>query len=231
MSARRITKKQLKEDKFAEAIFNYGEMARQHQRTIIGVVALIIIVIVGGTWGARYLRSSQLEGQYAFSQALKGLENAVVVGEEPGYLAALDTFTAIRNDFSGKEVGKWAIYFEGYCFELNRQYTRSEQLYNEYLEADRGGEYELAARLGIAAALGSTGNVKQQADALIELAKMEGISVKQSQSWVYEAGRIYMESGYFESARSAFEGLLPDAEISIKNQVEQQIAALDALPS
>jgi len=231
LSASRITKKQLKEDKFASAVFTYGELARKHQRSIVGLMALLLIVIFGSIWGVRYMRSSELEANQAFSTALQNLQAAIAVSEEAAFISALDEFTAIRNNHGGRDVGKWAIYFEGYCYELNQQYKRAEQLYTEYLDADGGGEYEIPARLGIAASLGSMGHMKRQADALIEVAGLEGITQRQAHSWIMMAGQIYMDAGYFENARSAFEELLPIVDASMKNAVENQLKALRALRS
>jgi hypothetical protein len=231
LSSRRITKKQLKEDKFANAVFAYGELARTHQRSIVGGVALLLIIIFGSIWGVRYTRSSELEAQQAFSTALQALQGAIVVDEEAAFLAALDSFTSIRNNHGGRSVGKWAIYFEGYCYELNQQYKRSEQLYTEYLDADGGGEYDIPARLGIATSLGSMGHSKRQADALIEIAGLGGISDRQAHTWMLQAGQIYMDAGYFEDARSTFERLLPIVDVSMKSKVEHQLKALGALRS
>ena len=230
-SSRKITKKQLKEDRFAETVFAFGEMARRHQRSIVGALALILILVVGGTWGARYFRSSGLESQQAFSKALKTLQGAIIVDEEAAYMAALDSFTEIRSNFAKRDVGKWAIYYEGYCYELNQQYKRSEQLYTEYLAADRGGEYEIPARLGLATALGSMGHTRKQAQALMEIASMKKISERQAQAWRLQAGRLLMDAGYFDDARSAFEGLLTASDASVKTQAEQELATLRALRS
>lgn len=230
-AAKRLTKKQLKDDKFVDAMLGYGELARKYQRHIFYGLLVIILVILGLTWGANYRRAQGAEAQQAFSAALKTLDTAMASAADTDYAAAQAAFEDVILEHGGRQVGKWSLYFTGFCKERVMDYVEAQADYERYLEEDPRGEFEIPARVGIAVCLGSMGKMKQEADILTELAGREEIGTKQAQAWLYQASQIYLDEGYFSVAKELLERLAADADPTLARKIEQDLEALKSLGS
>jgi hypothetical protein len=230
-AARRLSKRQLKDDKFVDIVLLYGEKLREHQRLILGGLLALLVLVLALSWGRRALESGSTEAQQAYSAALKELESAMRVDDPKAYLVAQQSFEAVRASYGRKDVGRWATYAIGYCKAQAADYQGAEAEFRAYLEAQPKGEFALAARLGIASANGSLGRVKPQADMLIEAAGNEDVDVAQADAWRYQAAQIYMDAGYFDLARQLFEQIEARADEPTRIEIEQALKALAALPA
>ncbi|MBN2170715.1 MAG: hypothetical protein JW819_05285 [Candidatus Krumholzibacteriota bacterium] len=230
-AAKRLTKRQLKDDKFVDAMLSYGELARKYQRHLLYGILVIILVILGLTWGANYRRAQGEEAQHAFSTALKTLETAMTSAAETDYAVAQAAFEDVHARYGGRQVGKWSLYFTGFCKERVMDYIAAQADYERYLEEDPRGEFEIPARAGIAVCLGSVGKMKQEADILRDLAGRKGIGTKQAQAWLYQASQIYLDEGYFSVARELLEELATGADPTLARKIEQDLEALKSLGS
>jgi hypothetical protein len=231
-SHKRITKKQLKDDKFVDVMLEYGEKVRTHQRAVAAGVIILLLAVILGSWLVKYSRSSRSGSNQDFSQALKTLSLAATTPKDSkGYTEALAAFTQIRDEYGRRKEGKWAIYFIAYCQENLLDYLEAEKTYQTYLDKDPSGEYEIAAKLGIASCNAAVGRVKQQADLLCELAASDKVTAAQARDWRYQAAQIYMDAGYFQPAQALLEELKPDAEDAMQRRIEQDLAALKARQS
>lgn len=229
-AAKRISKKQLKDDKFVDLVLVYGEKLREHQRLILGGVLVLLLIVLGVNLGQRAMRSGSSEAQQAYSAALKKLELAMRSPDQKAYAEPLQAFKAVRSQFGRKDVGRWAIYGAAYCDEQMGDYQAAETGYREYLEAQPRGEFALAARLGIASCSGSLGRVKPQADMLVEVAESEGVEKGQADAWLYQAAQLYLDAGYFDLAKKTFERVKDSADDATRLEIEQALKALAALP-
>jgi len=229
-AAKRLSKKQLKDDKFVDLVLHYGDRLREHQRVILGGLLVLLIVVLGASWGRRALESGSSEAQQAYSAALKKLEAAMRVDDPKAYLEAQQSFEAVRASYGRKDVGRWAVYGIAYCKEQMADYQGAEAAFREYLEAQPKGEFALAARLGIASCNGSLGRAKPQADMLVEAAAADGVEQTQADAWLYQAGQIYMDGGYFDLARELFERIQTRVDDPTRLEIEQALKALAALP-
>ncbi len=230
-AAKRLTKRQLKDDKFVDVVLLYGEKLREHQRLILGGLLIVLVVIMGVSWGRRALESGSSEAQQAYSAALKKLEAAMRVDDAKGYLVAQQAFEGVRAKYARKDVGHWALYGIAYCKEQAADYQGAEAAFREYLEAQPRGEFALAARLGVASCSGSVGRVKPQADMLLEAAADKSVDEAQADAWRFQAGQIYMDAGYFDLARDLFQELKTRADEPTRLEIEQALKALAALPT
>ena len=77
VAKKRLSKSQLRDDKFIDTVAHYAGMLREHQRTIIGGLAVLLVLILAISWGTRYVRESDEESRVAFSGALGQLEEAI----------------------------------------------------------------------------------------------------------------------------------------------------------
>jgi hypothetical protein len=230
-AARRLSKRQLKDDKFVDIVLLYGEKLREHQRLILGGLLALLVLVLALGWGRRALESGSTEAQQAYSAALKELEGAMRVDDPKAYLVAQQSFEAVRASYGRKDVGRWATYAIGYCKAQAADFQGAEAEFRAYLEAQPKGEFALAARLGIASCNGRLGRVKPQADMLVEAAGNEDVDVAQADAWRYQAAQIYMDAGYFDLARQQFEQIEARADEPTRVEIEQALKALAALPA
>lgn len=119
--ASQLTRKELKQDKFAVEVEHTVDYFAAHRRQTLryGVTALIVIVIAGGAW---YFRNSQASvRQQVLGEALT-LANAPVGAPQPGAAQTFPTdaakndavtksFNKIVSDYSGTQEGYVAEYY------------------------------------------------------------------------------------------------------------------------
>lgn len=225
-AAKRLSKRQLRDDRFVDAMMGYADRIKERQGLLVGIVVVLLAVILGTTWTRNAIKAGDAEAQQAFSTALKTLETAMTTTDEPKYDDSMMAFEAIRADYGGKDVGKWSLYYIGFCQEAESDYLVAEETYGEYLSIDPEGEFVVAARLGIATCNAGVGRVKRQADFLIELAD-DGLSDEaQSDAWRFQAAEVYMDNGYFDLAKKTLIGIRDRVDEGTRNQVDQMLGAL-----
>ncbi len=227
---KRLSKSQLRDDKFIDTVAHYAAQLREHQRTLIGGIAVFLIIILAISWGTRYVQQSGEEARVAFSNALGELELAIQDNQPDGYEAVLQSFEAIHSQFSGKKAGKWSQYYTGFCKEQLKNFQGAMDDYDSYLN---GGddEFSLAAEQGRAACLHNLGKTKDAAEALEALADRPDTSVEMARSWLYRASQIYLTGQYFESAQKALTKLDAIGAGPYEIKMKRDLAAIEALRS
>ncbi len=230
-AAKRITKKQLKDDKFVDAVLLYWDKLRDHQNLVLGGLVVVVVIVLAISWGARYRSAGIAESQQAFSGTLGKLSEAMYSSSEEDFKLTHDSFAELRAEYGGSDVGKWSLYYMGFCKERLSEYLVAEEIFEEYLAEDPDGEYEIPAKLGIVTCNGSVGKAKRQADFLRELAGSEKVTDAQSQRWLYQAAQIYMDNGYYDNASELLEGLAGGADTELLRLIEQDLDALEARQS
>ncbi|MCP4549137.1 MAG: tetratricopeptide repeat protein [bacterium] len=225
-AAKRISKKQLKEDKFVETMAEYTEKFREHQRVIISAVVVILVIILGTSWTLNYREALRGEAQAAFTSAVTTLNVALVSGVHEDYETAAAGFEALRSEYQGRQYADWALYFIAFCQERRADYFNAIDSYEQYLAADSDGEFVTSANVGIATCNGGVGRVKPQADMLVELARSDVAVDTQNKAWLYRASQIYLDAGYYEEAQTILLELESDADGMMKRKISEDIKAL-----
>lgn len=164
-----ITRKELKQDRFAEALTHGVEEVKTHQQQawLIGGIALAILVIFAG-W--RFWNERQtLKAIAAFEEAAKTYNARIRTAgepEEPGeityvdeknkYIDAAKKFEKVASDFSITKPGRAARYYVGLC-HANLGHWEDAQKW--FRQVEGGSDEELAAlgRLQLADVLAHLG--------------------------------------------------------------------------
>ena len=228
---KRLTKSQLRDDKFIDTVAHYAGILRENLQYFMGGLILILIVVIAVSWGFRHSQGADMESRLAFTQALKGVESALASSAAEDYERVLQDFETIGEQYGSKEVGRWSLYYTGYCREQLMRFPEAQADYEAYLEADGGGEFALSARQGIASCLYSMNKPRPAAELFEELAGGEKVSDAQRLSWLYRAGRIYLEGQYYEESQRVLEALESEAKGTLLTQVTRDLATLRALRS
>jgi len=226
---KRLSKSQIRDDKFIDTVAHYAGMMREHQRSIIGGLLVAVILIVAVSWGVRYVRESDGESRIAFSSALGELETAMQQNMPDGYQAALQSFESVRKEFGSRNTGTWAIYYTGFCKEQLKNFESALADYEAYLDKDSDGDFALAAEEGRASCLNSLGKSRQAAEVFEQLASRKDVSENRARQWLYRASQIYTTAQYYDNARSALKMLDAMGADSYQKRVDRDLAALDAM--
>lgn len=228
---KRLTKSQIRDDKFVDTIAHYAGNLREYQNYVLGGLALILIVVVAVSWGVRFKQGADSDSRLAFTSALKTLETSMASSEEADYMASLVSFEGVIEDYKSRETGRWAIYYSGYCKEHLNQFPEALKDYEEYLEVDKKGEFIVAARQGIASCMYSMGKPRPAAEILEQLAAGKNVNEVQSKAWLYRASQIYLEGQYYQDAKRVLEDLKPQVKGMVLTKVERDLEALKVLGS
>lgn len=164
MSARRITKKQMKEDAFVTTILRSWEYVREHQGRFFVLLVVLVFAVALSAW---YFQSRrQTQGQ-ASDQMAEGL-----AAYRTGNLAAAsEFFEMISERYRNNREGAHALYFLGKCaLEAGRTVQAIEAFDSYIARSNRYPFFHDAALEGKAAALENDLRFAEAAEIYLELA-------------------------------------------------------------
>jgi tetratricopeptide (TPR) repeat protein len=210
----RITRKELKSDKFAQEVGQTVTFFEEHKEEIVryGAIALAVAVFVGGY--SIYARRQHAARQEALYKAI-GAQEASVGTAAPGALSfptqdakdqqALKLFGAVRNDYSGSDEAVVAAYYLGAIHADQGKLAEAEK---EFLEASQKGNAQYAglAKLSLAQIYFSDGRTAQGETALRELIAKPTVFVSKEQAAILLAQ--YLKATKPDEARKLLEPLL-----------------------
>jgi hypothetical protein len=186
----RITRKELKSDKFALEVEHTVTFFEEHKKEIIryGTIALAVAVLVVGY--STYARHQHGARQEALYRAITAQE-APVGPASPGALSfptqdakdqeTLKLFGDVRNNYSGSDEAVVAAYYMGAIHADQGKLAEAEK---EYLEASQKGNAQYAglAKLSLAQIYFADGRAKQGEALLRELMKKPTVFVSKEEA-------------------------------------------------
>jgi predicted negative regulator of RcsB-dependent stress response len=155
----RITRKELKTDKFALEVEHTVTLFEEHQQEIIrygGIALAVIVLVLGWMWYARHQRGVREE---ALAKAIQ-IQEAPVGPATPGVntnfptqeakdQAATRAFTDVQNQYGSKDEGLIAMYYLGSIKADEGKLAEAEKDFREV--ADKGdAKYASLAKLSLA---------------------------------------------------------------------------------
>lgn len=160
-----ITRKELKKDKFAEAVTHGVEEVATHQKQVwmVAGVALVIVLAIAG-W--RYWSERQtVEAQAAFEKAMKTFQARIravgepedpqeisYVDEKNKYTDAVKQFEQVAKEYSLTRPGRTAQYYVGLCYASLGDYENAQRWLRQ-VEGSSDEELASLARLQLAQVL------------------------------------------------------------------------------
>ena len=155
---KKLTKKDLKEDEFAELVGETIIYARHHSRRIIGAVIVVIVVAVAVTFAIRQRRAAENEAQAILARGNFDLSQG-------NFQAALRTYSGIRQRYRGTWSAADATFFAANAHFASGRYDSSMVLYDEYLnQGKRRDDLTVSAKAGIAQSFEEKGFYGQAAE-------------------------------------------------------------------
>ena len=109
MPRRKITRTEMKEDKFVASVFKGAQYARENTRNMVILVAVLAVIIIG-VFGVRYYLSSQTE---AAETKLGIAQIAYQAGE---YQECRDSLLVVANKYSSSKPARVAEFLLGHMY-------------------------------------------------------------------------------------------------------------------
>jgi TolA-binding protein len=201
--AKRITKKQMKEDRLVTSFFKTSEYIQKNPKPfIIGgtVVAVILVAIFLTLWNTdkenREAIAHLARAQISFDQGLS--DDAVV---------ELET---VVNDYSGTDSAPSACFKLANIYFQNKNYEKALQYFKIMIEQYPDDKMKLAASAaGAGACYEEMGN-RAEAGRYYRMAADLYPENMWAPGYLLEAGRNYGAAGDIESARKAYNMIIED---------------------
>ena len=141
---KKLTKKDIKEDEFAELMSEVVIYVKHHSRRIIGLVIVAVIVAVGVTFVIRQRSAAEIEAQAILARGNFDLKQG-------NYPAALRTYAGIRQRYRGTWSAADATFFTANAYFASGSYDSSMAMFDEYLnQGKRREDLTVSAKAGIA---------------------------------------------------------------------------------
>jgi TolA-binding protein len=153
----RLTKKQLKQDKFVEGVRVALTYARENIAvTVLGLIGFVALVTLALRVGGTAIGGDGPQDTEA-DRALASARGQFLTGSLEAGAAALED---VRSRHSGSRAAREATYLLGNTLYENGEYARAQKAFEDFLKKPLHGDLlRDGARLGIAACKEETGNL------------------------------------------------------------------------
>ena len=193
---RRLTRKELKRDKFVETTTKSLTFVRKHS-TLIAATTIGIIVLISGTLYYRHSRAEKAE------KARTLLSSAISWYMQNNFERARDILERITTQHRGTESAKKALYYLGNVYYVTGEYDKAKQAFEDFLKSSDDEILAPGALLGIADIYSQKQEYFQAAQKYLEVEK------KFSQSYLVpkallQAAHCYEAIGNFTQAESLY---------------------------
>ena len=206
MSAqKRITRKEMKEDKLVTTAFRVTEYIQNNRQPFI--LALIAIITIGAVF---YYVSASAKTKKADSIVQLGkADMALFSGDVEG---AISEYWETINNFGSTLNGKKAYILLGRTYCDTREYEKAIESFEEYLDKFEGKEpveLERAALVGMAVAHRGLGERIEAAGFYLK-AIDAGASQDEKGYLLLDAARCYRDAGENEKARAVYKKVMKE---------------------
>lgn len=193
---KRLTRKELKRDKFVETTTKSLTFVRRHS-TLIAATIIGIIVLIAGTIYYRYSRAEKLEKARTF------LSSAISWYMQNNFDRAKSILERITTKYPGTKSATKALYYLGNVYYVTGDYDKAKQTFEDFLKRSNDEILAPGALLGIADVYSQKQEYFQAAQKYLEVEK------KFSQSYLVprallQAAHCYEAIGNFTQAESLY---------------------------
>ncbi|MCK4330533.1 tetratricopeptide repeat protein [candidate division WOR-3 bacterium] len=222
MTKHKITKKELKHDRFLDSTVEFMIYARHHKKIIGGIVVFIAVILIAVPYYQNYRRGIRDRADSKLMQA----ELAYVRGD---FQDAYMEFETVRSNFSNTPAGKKAVYYTGHLMQLQGQPDEAIKYFEEFLSIYKDPILTPAALLGIASCKTQLGQVDEAMESYQETAE------KFSHSYFAEVALMELAdlketSGDIEGAKEVLRGVVSTfANTDVAKEAEEKIAFLEGM--
>ncbi|MFZ1948006.1 MAG: tetratricopeptide repeat protein [bacterium] len=198
---KRLTRKEIKEDKVAEFLVQAVEYARLHSRRILGVVIVLGIIALVAMFAVRQRAAAEVEAQAMLARATLELKQGNFTG-------ALQGYASIRERFRGTWSYSDATFFSADAHFGTARYDSAMVFFEQYLnERKRRPGFTVSAELGVAQCLEELGRYADAAERYLKVER-EHSDDPLAPDALFGAARCYQLAGDLKQAETAYKNLI-----------------------
>jgi len=211
---KKLTRKQIKQDKFVTFYFKSQEFLTQHSKTILyaigGVILVSLIIFV--------VKSKVAENEQNAMVELTKAKQRYFAADYEGVLPVLQN---LIDTYSGSDGADEGLYYLANSYYFLKNYTEAQKYFEQFLDTGYSGILEASAIAGVAACHEEQGEYEDAARQYGQAAAQFGDSFMAPQ-YLFNSARCYALSGKSDDALKALTNLIekyadsalkPDAEI------------------
>ena len=204
---KKITKKEIKEDKFVEVALNAKAYVEDNYKRVSIIVASVFgIILLIMVWN--HIQKANAEK----SSALLG--QAQLEYQNLNYSKAKDFITRLMDEYPGTEARDQGIFLYANLLYQEKNYTEAKDLFKEFIDSYSGSNILTASGLaGYAACLEQENINKEAADYYIR-AQKKAKNFIEAANYLYLAGLNYTAANEYAEARDAFQKIIDEYESS-----------------
>ena len=205
---KRITKKQLKEDKFITYSVKARDWVEENSKFVFGGLVAVVVIVA-----ALFIFMNSRKS--AEAQASVDLASAMRVYESKDYSNSVTLLTNIVNAGGGTKSGKLARFYLAQSLYNTQEYAAAQEHFRKFASSFRGDNY-----LRTAALAGEAACLEQQDQFSQAAAKFAGIAKKYPDGpfvarYLLRAARCYTKAGNSEQAKLIYQQIIdeyPDSQ-------------------
>lgn len=217
-----MTKDELRHDAFVENTARATAYVQQHFMTVLLGVAVLAVVVVGSI----YIKQSRQRNQVQASQLLHRATSEYASG---AYSQALLSLDDIQSRFSGTSESRAATYFAGASHLALGENDPAIGYLEDYLDLEPNGLYAQSARMGLALAHESRGDLAEAAEGFRALRQAADPADPLHAQATFGEARVLQALGQIEAAITVLETLLTSDDYAARQKAENRIRVLQAL--
>lgn len=216
---KRLTKRQIKEDKFVTYYFKTQDFIARNSRTILYTVGgIALIFLIGFIWSRKNLEKE--------NAAVVELTKAKIEYFNNNFVQATDILKDLVENYGDTESGKLGIYYLANAYFNIKNNIKAEEYYRKYLDVGDDKTLKESALSGVAACLEEQGNYLEAAKKYREAAEKFSESFLAPQN-LYDSARCFSQAGNEELARESLTKIIEKySESSLKGDAEIFLAEL-----
>lgn len=199
----KITKREMKEDKFTTFVLVAKDYVLRNWIYFVGAAAAVIIVVVGVT----LIRANQAKSEQQASEIYNRGMNQLRSGNHQ--LAIVDLKTVV-DEYGSSGLGRQAAFDLGNAYFGAKNFAEAKNAFEKYLADYSDNEFFVtSAMAGVAASLAGMGEMKEAADKFREIAETYPDFALAGEFYL-KAMHNYIRAGQLESARVIYAKLVKD---------------------
>lgn len=195
---RKITKKQMKEDRFVRLVLNAREWA-VHNLNVILITVGAVVIVIALIW---FLTAQGARKEQSAYDLLGRAE--MEARSNQAQLAVVDLQKVI-DDHGGSEAAKLAAFRLANVYFSQNEFEKAEQAFRDYLDSYLIDELSrISALEGIAASLSGQGKFQEAGETYLEVAGLAPEAVTYEDN-LFHAVENFVKAGSESDARQAYE--------------------------
>jgi predicted negative regulator of RcsB-dependent stress response len=199
---KRITKKQLKEDKLVTFYFQASDWLQQNSQYLLWGVVALVLVASGAFYYFYTSANAERDASVELAKASRSYE-----GND--YQNAIAQLSNLVDNYGGTTSGKIGRFYLANSFYMTKDYENAEKNFKKFISGFSGDEHFLAAAEGGLASTLVQRNHPAEAAKAFEKAATRYTSVL-APGFLLQAGRCYTTAGDKAKAREMYDKVIKD---------------------